>query len=547
MSEQTEAQQAEPFPTVVVRKSSFWQRLPIVWLVPIIAVLAGGWLAYKAIREQGPTITITFLSAEGLESGKTKLKYKELDIGLVKSVTLSADRSHVVVTAEMSRSVADLMVEDTRFWVVRPRVANGGISGLETLLSGAYIGMDVGSKANHSDRFNGLEVPPILTAHRSGRLFRLRAKDLGSLGYGTPVYFRRIEVGELVAYELDKDGGGITAKVFIHAPYDQYVSRETRFWHASGVDVSVDAAGVKLRTESLSTILLGGIAFGDPPGMQGGLPASAETSFVLADSRDGAFRTDDSVIDEYEFVFNESVRGLQPGATVDFRGVVVGEVVSIGMSYDARQRKLSVPVKVHIFPERMKSLSRAGGGSQDVAVRRKVFSELVGAGLRAQLRTGSLLTGQLYVALDFFPKASPQKVDWAHVPPVLPTTNGDLQELQTTLASIASKLDKIPFEQISADLRKSMQSLDKALQDADALIKHFDGEVAPELKATLAEARQTFATASQTLSQQSPMQQELQGTLREVSRAAHSVRELTDYLEQHPEALLRGKTEEKKP
>lgn len=529
-----------------VRKLSLWQRLPIVWLVPLIAVLVGGWLAFKAIREQGPTITISFLSAEGLEAGKTKVKYKELDIGLVKKVELSSDRSHVIVTAEMSRGVSDLMVEDTRFWVVRPRVANSGVSGLETLLSGAYIGMDVGKKKELREAFQGQEVPPILTSHRPGRLFRLRAKDMGSLGYGTPVYYRRIEVGELVAYELDKDGGGITAKVFIHAPYDQYVSKETRFWHASGVDVSVDAAGVKLRTESLSTILLGGIAFGVPPGGASGTPAPAETSFALADSREVAFSVDDSVVDEYEFVFNESVRGLQPGAAVDFRGVVVGEVVRIRMDHDARSRKLSVPVRVHLFPQRMSSLLHSQGQT-DLAARHRLLKDLVEEGLRAQLRTGNLLTGQLYVALDFFPKAPAQKADWAHVPPVLPTTTGDLQELQTKLASIVTKLDKIPFEEIAGDLRASLHSLDKALQDADALVRRFDTEVSPELKATLAEARQTFATASQTLSQQSPMQQELQGTLREVSRAARSVRELTDYLEQHPEALLKGKSEEKKP
>jgi paraquat-inducible protein B len=537
----------QDFPPVQVRQRSLWQRLPLVWLIPLVALLAGGWLAIKALREQGPTVTISFQSAEGLEPGKTKLKFKELDIGLVKKVSLSDDRSHVLVTAEMTRAAADMMVEDTRFWVVRPRVANGGISGLETLVSGAYIGVDVGSSAKGRESFTGLEVPPILTAHREGRLFRLRARDLGSLSYGTPVYFRRIEVGELVAYQLDRDGSGITAQIFIHAPYDQYVTADTRFWHASGLDISVDAAGVKMRTQSLSSVLLGGIAFGN-----GGKPlaqvAPDNASFLLADSRDEAFKPDESVIDEFEIVFSESVRGLKPGAEVNFRGVAVGEVVSIDMRYDRKRRSLNVPVLIQLYPERMRSLwPEGGGGPEAVQARRRVFGEFVESGLRAQLRTGSLLTGQLYVALEFFPKLPRQSVDWARVPPLLPATHGDLQALQDTLASIAAKLDRVPFEQIGADLHKALQSLDKTLKDADALVGRLDGEIAPELKATLVAARQTFASVEQTLANPSPLQQELQGSLREVSRAAQSVREVMDYLDRHPEALLRGKVEEKAP
>ncbi|WP_018605266.1 intermembrane transport protein PqiB [Uliginosibacterium gangwonense] len=544
MVDQTEPP-VQDFPHAISQRPSLLQRLPVVWLVPLIALLVGGWLAIKAIRDQGPTITISFESAAGLEAGKTKLKYKELDIGMVKSVTLAADRSHVIVKAEMSPSVADLMLEDTRFWVVRPRIANGGISGLDTVLSGAYIGMDVGDSAQHRQDFVGLEAPPMVTAHQAGRLFRLKASDLGSLSYGTPVYFRRIEVGELVAYELDRDGSGITAKVFIHAPYDKYVTRETHFWHASGLDVSMDATGVRLRTQSLASVVLGGIAFSTQDDTIGKEPAAAETSFVLAESREDAFRPDDSVFDEYDMVFNETVRGLKPGAEVDFRGIAIGEVVSLGMSYERDKRSLTVPVRIRIYPDRMRSLNIEQKVGDTPAGRRKLLDDFIAAGLRAQLRTGNLLTGQLYVALDFFPKAARQAVDWARVPPVLPTTNGDLHELQATLASIAGKLDRIPFEQISADLHQSLQSLDKALKDADALIAKLDGEVAPEIKATLASARQTLNTTEQTMANQSPMQQELQGSLREVSRAAQSVRELTDYLQRHPEALLRGKTEEK--
>jgi paraquat-inducible protein B len=522
--------------------------LPLVWLLPVIAIVVGGWLAVRAILEHGPTITITFRTAEGLEAGKTKIRFKEVEIGTVTAITLSSDRSGVVVTAEIAKSAENLIVEDTRFWVVRPRISGGGISGISTLLSGAYIGMDDGNSTAARRSFVGLEVPPILTAGLPGREYALRANDLGSITFGTPVYFRRLEVGEVIAYELDENGSGFNVRVFVHAPYDRFVRQNTRFWQASGIDVAVSASGVQVNTESLSAMLLGGIAFGTPPDAAPPQPAEAQTQFTLFDTRAAAFKREDTVEQRYLAVFRESVRGLESGAPVDFRGIVIGEVSAIEVDFSTDRKEVVMAVALRIFPGRLRRLSRDGKHTQTTeAESRAQIDRMVAAGLRAQLRTGNLITGQLYVALDFFPKASKTTVDWSKSPPELPTIAGGLQELQTTLTSIATKLDKIPYDKISGDLRQSLQSLDRMLGGVDTLVRRLDAEVTPEVKQTLAEARRTISSAERTLATDSPMQQEMREALREVARAAAALRALTELLERQPGALIRGKNEEAVP
>ncbi|MBS1138079.1 MAG: hypothetical protein H6R11_2033 [Proteobacteria bacterium] len=254
MTETPQGPELPEIPAAVAVPRRRWSP-SLVWLIPIVAAVIGGWLAVKGILERGPTVTIGFNTAEGLEAGKTRIKYKDVDIGLVKSIALAEDRKGVVVTAELTKQAEDFLVEDTRFWVVRPRVAGGSVSGIGTLFSGAYIGFDAGKSAVPRREFTGLETPPVVTAGLPGRHFILTSEDLGFLDIGAPIYFRRIPVGQVVAFELDKDGAGVTFKIFINAPYDRYVTGNTRFWQASGVDVTLDAGGFRVNTESLASIL----------------------------------------------------------------------------------------------------------------------------------------------------------------------------------------------------------------------------------------------------------------------------------------------------
>lgn len=440
-----------------------------------------------------------------------------------------------------------MLVQDTRFWVVRPRIGGGGISGLGTLLSGAYIGADVGKSTERSSTFVGLEVPPILTGGLPGREFVLRANDLGSIGYGTPVYFRRLQVGEVTAYKLDEDGNGISIKIFVHAPYDRFVTTETRFWQASGIDVSLSASGLQVNTESLGSILLGGVAFGTPPNAPAGERAPADSSFNLARNRGDAYTKEEKVVQRMVFVFKESVRGLEIGAPVDFRGIPVGEVVRISAEY-VPGGGVIIPVECRIFPDRMNSRLRKKIAVETPEFKKERVDRWIALGFRGQLRTGSLLTGSKYIAFDLFPNAPKAEVDWSKPIPEFPTVPGGLEELQATLTSIATKLDKLPYGQIASDVRTALQSLDKTLKGIDQLVDRFGAEVTPELKASLGEARKALATADKVLAglgreiePDAPLNVEAREALQEIKRAAAALRGLADYLERHPESLIKGK------
>ena len=532
-------QHDEPdFPDAMAVRRSRW-RVQLIWLVPLVAVLIGGWLAVQSILEKGPTITISFVTGEGLEAAKTKIKFKNVDIGVIKSVVVSPDHKRVVASAEMSRDASSMLVNDTRFWVVRPRISGGTVSGLGTLLSGSFVGVDIGSKTSARRDFVGLESPPVFAAGVPGREFVLKSDDLGSLDIGSPVFFRRLQVGQVTSYVLDPDGKGMTLHIFVNAPYDKYVKEGVRFWHASGIDVSLETSGVKINTESLVSILIGGLAFESPPDMLANTEAAAQSEFELFRDRDEAMKRHDNIVDTYVLNFTESVRGLLVGAPVDFRGIVVGEVAAIYTLYDPVKKEFSIPVEVRIFPERFTSRYASGAKGGRVTTDRKAFIEyLVAHGLRAQLKTASLLTGQLYVAVDFFPAAPKATVDWSTTLPQLPTVPGNLQGLQDSITSLVAKLNKIPFEGIGSDLRKT-------LHDADALLNTLDTEVAPEARSTLAAARATLDSANGALQPDSALQQSTGDTMRELSRMAAAFRSLADYLERHPEALIRGKTEDK--
>jgi len=239
-------------------------RLSLVWIIPIVAAIAGVWVAVTRILAEGPEITIVFKSAEGLEAGKTKIHYNGVDVGTVSTIRLSEDHLSVLITAQMAPKTQSFLVDDTKFWVVRPRISGANVTGLGTLISGAYIGMEIGQSSQSKRNFVGLETPPVVTSETPGRFFFLTTPDLGSLDNGTPIYFRRLQVGQVISYELEPDGKLLKIKVFVNAPYDQYVTSNTRFWHASGIDVSLSASGLSVQTQSLLSILVGGIAFETP-------------------------------------------------------------------------------------------------------------------------------------------------------------------------------------------------------------------------------------------------------------------------------------------
>lgn len=531
--------ESEPIPRARAMSRGV-RSLPVFWIVPVLAVAIGLGLAIKRFSEEGPTIHIQFKNAEGLDAGKTKIRYKNVDMGQVKSIHLSDDNKSVVVIAQMTHDADKLLVKDTRFWVVRPRVAGGQVSGLGTLLSGSYIGMDIGKSGESRRSFVGLEVPPTVTTDEPGREFVLHSSNLGSLDVGSPVYFRRVEVGQVTGVDLDADGQGVTLKIFVRSPYEHLVTLNSRFWHASGIDVSLDATGVKVQTQSLVSILLGGVAFQPPAEMSPGPTADSDTEFTLFQNEALAMHRTAAEVTPLVAYFMGSVRGLSDGAPVDFRGVTVGEVKSIEVEFDPDGTRSRFRVDLSIYAERLLQPA-VNGIPQSASLRKALLDRAIRHGLMAQLRTGNLLTGQRYVALDFFPRQAGVRVPRSTMPDEIPTVPGSLEDLQLTLANIAKRLDKVPFDQIAADLRQTMKTLDRTLADADTAIGHFNGQIAPQLQDALVEAKKTLGSAQRLLSSNAPVQQDVREALHQLTRAAASLRELTDYIERHPEAFLRGK------
>ena len=494
-------------PRPAIDRPSRW--LPsLIWLIPVLAAIIGAWQVAVWMGNRGPTISVTFATGEGLEAGKTQVKFRDVDIGKVVAVRLGEDASRVVAEIQMAKEARRFTAEDSRFWVVRPQIGAGGVSGLNTLLSGAYIGAAPGASEETKNAFVGLETPPAVPYGLKGREYRLHADSLGSVAPGSPVYYRRVRVGQVASVTLD----------------------------ASGVDLRLDANGLKLNTQSLAALATGGIAFESVDGGKPAAPAPAGAHFVLAEDRTAALRPPDGPPVSAVLYFDGSLRGLAVGAPVDFRGIALGEVRSIGVEFDRERRKLNMPVTVDLYPGRLgqtflETLNSTTGGD--------ALGQMVGRGLRGQLKNGNLLTGQLYVALDFHRNAPKAQLTMKDGQLVFPTVPGQLDELQTQVANIARKLDKIPFDEIG-------NNLNKTLVQANALIARLDGQVLPEMKDTLTAAKQTFASADSLLSQDAPLQSDLRRALQEVTDTMEKLNDLADYLERHPESLIRGKPQEKK-
>ncbi len=521
-----------------IEKRRRWS-VSLVWLVPAVAIAIAASLLVRSVFLTGPRIEIEFKSADGVEAGKTEVRYKEVIIGKVVSVALRDDRKRVVVVVQLNRSAASFAVEDTSFWVVRPRIGAAGVSGLGTLFSGAYIGTDAGVSPQSRREFVGLEAPPFVLRGEPGRVFVLHTDDLGSLDVGSPVFHKRAPVGRVVGYTLDADRDELSLKVFVEAPYQKLVTRDTRFWNASGIDLTLNASGLSVNTQTLASVLAGGLAFETPPGRQRAAPAPENTVFRLFNDRRTALAPPDGEAVPIRMVFEQSVRGLSPGAAVDLLGVEIGRVRSVALQYDGQRKRFPAEVVADIYPLRLGAVRTAllrdiGGSGGDI----EVIQKLVANGLRSQLRTGNLLTGQLYVALDFIPgpkQKAPASVDGMVR---MPTAPGTLSELQPQIAEIVQKVSKIPFDEIGRDLRTTLQRASAAI-----------GQLTPDAQKALAEVQRTLQKTQATLDSldrniadpNAPVQRNLEDTLIELQRTSRALRVLADYLQQHPESLLRGK------
>jgi paraquat-inducible protein B len=519
------------------------QRFPWVWLVPIGAVALVAWLSWRALFDRGPEITISFKSVDGLQAGQTKIQHRSVDLGTVESLELTADMSHVIVHARMTRQATEHLTWNTRFAIIAPHVGVGGISGLSTLVSGSYIEMYPGKPGELKRDFVGLDEPPILPPDTPGRSFTLSAGDLGSLTRGSPISYQGVNVGEVEDYRLRPGGKGVTVTAFVRSPYESLIHPETRFWNAGGVDLSVGAQGLRIRATSWEQLLSGGVAFETPKEVLPNPPSPAASVFGLYDNRRAAERAPIGATLTYLADFNGNQRGLDAGTVVELDGTEVGEVTESHLSYDDHQHTLVTRVKFYVDPERVEILNLPrvdGANQQDTA--RQWLTKLVGDGLRAQVSSASFLTGTKVVGLEMIPGAPHAQLEREGDDVKMPTTDsGDFTAVLQNLQSVLKNIDRATS---GPQLGHALKSLDDTLTRLDKVTQ----DVEPDIKLLIKSLRDTADSAQSTLStvqglmgNTAPTGTDLPRLMRELTEAARSVRGLADYLDRHPEALLRGR------
>ena len=546
-------------PQVVVRR----RRLPSpVWLVPLVAVLVGAWLVYQRWSQRGPQITIHFASAEGIEAGKTEVRYKAVTVGKVREVSLDAELNPVV-RLELTRDIGRRLQCSARFWVVRPRVRGAEISGLGTLFSGTYIGMTPqhaaaaakGSAAS-SRCHQALDEPPPIKPLVPGHTYVLAAETMGSLSIGSSVYYKQLPVGEIVDFRLSRDSGEIELDAFIRAPFHRLVRPSSRFWNVSGAELEVTSGGAKLRVESLASLLAGGVAFETPPSVSTRAPSQPGTRFVLHRDHGSSLRTRTPGRLLYVMYFSGTVRGLSAGAPVELQGIPVGRVERIQLRVNARTLRVHIPVIVSLEPGPF----AAGRGTKTA---RRTIARLVARGLRARLHNGNLLTGQLLVALDMDRGGAPARIRPGKPYPVFPTSPTQVEQLSRMGLAIASDLRRtmagvrglVESKQVSGavvNLNGVLTDARAAVADARALIKTVGQQTLPGVSADVKRTADGLGTSfkrvqatlghlDRLLSSGSPTQHRLREVLVELTAAARSLRALAETLDRQPESMIRGK------
>jgi paraquat-inducible protein B len=535
----------------------------LMWLVPLVAALISIYLAINFLATRGPLITISFATANGITAGQTELQHKAVSLGTVEDVHLSEDMSRAVVHIRVKKQGERLLTDHARFWVVRPRFTPGNISGLETLVSGAYIEVDPGEPGGTPQwDFRGLEDPPGVRSDEPGKTYRLRAAQLGSIGPGTPVFYRDVNVGEVLSYDLGDGLGPIMINVFVKSPFDKFVHDETHFFNSSGISVGFGPQGVHVELQSLQALLSGGITFETPRFMAASPPSKGDHEFPLYEDKSRADAAGFAQNIPLVTYFTDSVSGLGRGSLVEVFGLQIGTVTDVRLVMDQQTLKLRARVAFNIQPERIMSDSELRRQQSPEAV----TAAMVKMGMRVVLESSNFITGQKDLSMQFVPDAPETSIGHEAGALVLPSQGGGIDSITANLSDITKKLKAIPFDEIGKNLNEALRSVNKTvsgpdmqealhrlsetLADVQRLVQHADAGMAPVLKKLprISDDLQQAVSHANTLLGEggyggnSDFQRNMERLLDQVNSTARSIRLLADFLDRHPEALLTGRS-----
>ncbi|ODT99161.1 MAG: hypothetical protein ABS83_02880 [Rhodospirillales bacterium SCN 65-16] len=540
------------------------RRIPLVWIVPFLTALIALYLAWDTFSKRGPTITISFDTAAGLTPGQSQLKYRNVVMGTVKSIAIAPDLANVLVTIETVREAESLLTDKTIFWVVKPQLFAGNVSGLDTILSGSYIGMRPDARGgNPQHDFVGQQDPPVLQASAKGTTFRLNTKRLGSISLGAPVFFRDIDVGTVLGWDLHDLANSVTIHAFVRAPFDQYVRNDSSFWDASGVSIKFGSDGIDVQLESLRAVLLGGIAFDTPQGSTQPI-AKADQAFELFKNLDQAKAAGFGEQIKLVSYFPGSVAGLTPGADVTFHGLKIGEVTDVGLVFDQQTDRVLAPVRYRVEAGRVANLAKAQGMEPE-----KIAEQMIQRGLRATLESPSLITGAKIVAFQVVPDAKPGELRKVGDHYVIPSAEvGGFDSITRAASELLSKINRIDFDRIGNSLvnaatgidntvngpqiKATLAALEKAMLDVQDIARKLDKdatpalrrlpEIAQQLQDAVTKANRLIGSVDKGYGDQSKFHRDLDRLIPQLTDAARSIRALSDLLTRHPEALIQGRT-----
>jgi paraquat-inducible protein B len=535
----------------------------IVWIIPVVTLLVGTWLVFKTLSEQGPLVSISFKTAEGIEVGKTKIKYKNVDIGTVEDIRFSDDFSNVILTAEFNQGSEKFLKRSTRFWVVKPQLGLQGATGLSTLVSGAYIEIEPGPGADQR-HFVGLEKQPVVKADEQGVEVTLVTQSLGSIDLGSPIYYQGLLAGEVLGHELGNDRKSVYIHAFIKDPFDQLIRGNTNFWNVSGINLSMGADGFKVRTESIRSMIYGGIAFDTPETLEQATTDIDNLVFTLHDNFESIQENSYTRKLKFMMFFDSSVRGLSMGAPVEFKGIKVGSVLDVRLEFDNEDTSFRIPVLIEIELQRI--IER---GNEESSSTYETLNKLVERGLRARLQTGSLLTSQLYVDLDMHPGTPINISGEETLFPELPTlASTNFGAITASAESLLAKFNAIDIHEVTNVILSTIKNVDETVSNVNELIsipglpqaienmkvslsnfksimQKVDGSNIQEAinagHSALESLTVTLDKTNNVLEPNSPAQYNLIKLTGELEETARSIRSLVETLERNPQALIFGK------
>ncbi len=530
-----------PPPPARIKKTNVFTS--VVWLIPLIALIAGGWLLMKQIRNTGPTITLLLDSADGIEVNNTVIKVLNVDVGRITKIKLREDRKGVEATAQLSADAQDLIRKDTQFWVVKPRIDQSGVTGLGTLLSGSYIAFTPGTSAEEESVFKVLDIPPIAAIGQRGLRLKLVGSNDKILSVSSPVLYENFMVGQVESARFDPDDQSVHYTIFIQSPNDKLIHAESRFWLESGINIQTSGSGIQVHSAPLPALLSGAIAFSSPK-TDDAQSVKNEDTFTLYDSRSEVENLPDDRSLYYTAFFKQSVRGLSVGAPVEYKGINIGVVSDV--PYFARNDSLQlfangwIPVRIRLEPSRLEM----NADMQSKAHWQQQFQTALNRGLTATIASNNLITGSKLVELtdepSSLPKLKPHTVYGGDT--VIATRGGGFDDLQAQLANLLEKFNKLPLEQTVGNLNTSLAELKTTLQSATTTLNSVDKLVGKsqtqnipnEINQTLKELRQTL----QGVSPQSPIYGDVQNTLQSIDKTLKDAQPVINTLKEKPNALI---------